>query len=84
MYRAIVETNMTQIKIFTETTYQGTKSPDAPTIDTLTQKVNEFLAENDGKITIKDIKYAVQSPNPHQILNLSVKDWTVMVIYETN
>ena len=74
---------MTQIKIFTETTFDGTKSPNAPTIQTLTQKVNDFLAENDGKIIIKDIKYTVQSPNPHQILNLSVKDWTVMVIYET-
>lgn len=74
---------MTQIKIFTETTFDGTKSPNAPTIETLTQKVNDFLAENDGKIIIKDIKYTVQSPNPHQILNLSVKDWTVMVIYET-
>ena len=74
---------MTQIKIFNETTFDGTKSPNAPTIETLTQKVNDFLAENDGKIIIKDIKYTVQSPNPHQILNLSVKNWTVMVIYET-
>ena len=73
---------MTQIKIFTETTYQGTESPKAPTIDTLTQKVNEFLKENEGKITVTDIKYTVQSPNPHQILNLSVKNWVVMIIYE--
>lgn len=75
---------MTQIKIFTESTYHGSMDPKAPTIETLTQKVNDFLAENDGKITVKDIKYTIQSPNPHQILNLSVKDWTVMVIYETN
>ena len=75
---------MTQIKIFKETTYEGSGAgPSAPTIDSLTQKVNEFLAENDGKITIKDIKYTVQSPNPHQILNLNVKVWTIMLIYET-
>ena len=71
---------MTQIKIFTGNTYQGTKSPDAPTIDTLTQEVNDFLAENEGKITVKDIKYTIQIPNPH---NLSIKDWAIMVIYET-
>jgi len=75
---------MTQIKIFNETTFEGSGvSTSAPTIDSLTQKVNKFLAENDGKITIKDIKYTVQSPNPHQILNLDVKVWTIMLIYET-
>lgn len=75
---------MTQIKIFNGTTYEGSSAgPSAPTIDILTQKVNEFLAENDGKITIKDIKYTVQSPNPHQILNLGIKVWTIMLIYET-
>ena len=48
---------MTQIKIINGTTYEGSSTgPSAPTIDILTQKVNEFLAENDGKITIKDIK----------------------------
>ena len=71
---------MTQIKIFNETTFHGTKSPDAPTIETLTQRVNEFLAENDGKITVKDIRYTILSPNPR---NISIKDWTIMVIYET-
>ena len=75
---------MTQIKIFSETTY-GTepKSDKALGIDGLTQKVNDFLAENDGKINVKDIKYTIQSPNPHQTLNTSVKVWTIMVIYET-
>lgn len=53
------------------------------TIETLTNKVNEFLSENEGKITLKDIKYTVQSPNPHQIFNLNVKEWTIMLIYET-
>ena len=33
---------------------------------------------------LKDIKYSIQSPNPHQILNLSVQHWTVIVIYEKN
>lgn len=74
---------MTQIKIFSETTYQGTKSPDAMTIEALTSRVNEFLSDNDGKITLKDVKYTVQSPNPHQVLNLNVKEWTIMLIYET-
>ena len=74
---------MTQIKIFSETTYQGTKSPDAMTIEALTSRINEFLSDNDGKITLKDIKYTVQSPNPHQVLNLNVKEWTIMLIYET-
>ena len=73
---------MTQIKIFAETTFSGTISKDAQTIDGLTKKVNDFLAENDGKITVKDIKYSIQSPNPRQILNLSVQHWIVMVIYE--
>ncbi len=75
---------MTQIKIFTETTYRSKEAgPNAPLTDDLQKKVNDFLAENADKITVKDIKYSVQSPNPHQILNLNVKCWTVMVIYET-
>ena len=82
MYRESFFTIMTQIKIFNETTYEEDHSS-APTIDTLTQKVNEFLEENEGKITVKDIKYTVQNPNPHQIFNLSVKDWTIMLIFET-
>ena len=49
----------------------------------LNQEVNAFLAENDGKIILKDIKYTVQSPNPHEVFNLNVKVWTIMVIYET-
>ena len=71
---------MTQIKIFNGSTYNGTNDPKTPTIETLTQKVNDFLAENDGKITIKDIKYTIQSPNPN---NVKIKDWTIMLIYET-
>ena len=73
---------MTQIKIFTETTYSNPADKKAMTTGGLEKKVNEFLTENADKIAVKDIKYSVQSPNPHQILNLSVQHWTVMVIYE--
>ena len=73
---------MTQIKIFAETTYSNPSDKKVMTTGGLEKKVNDFLAENDGKITVKDIKYSIQSPNPHQILNLNVQHWTVMVIYE--
>ena len=77
-------TIMTQIKIFTETTYRGKElGPNAPLTEDLQKKVNDFLAENDEKIIVKDIKYSVQSPNPHQTFNLNVKVWTIMVIFET-
>ena len=76
---------MTQIKIFSETTYSSKDGgPDVPRIDDLQKKVNDFLADKAGEITVKDIKYFIQSPNPHQYFNLSVKNWIVMVIYETN
>lgn len=75
---------MTQIKIFTGTTYSSKDSgPTAPRVDDLQKKVNDFLAENADTIIVKDIKYEVQSPNPHQILNLNTKYWTIMVVYET-
>ena len=75
---------MTQIKIFTETTHSSKEAgPNAPLTEDLQKKVNDFLNENADKITVKDIKYSVQSPNPHQILNLNVKCWIVMVIYDT-
>ena len=75
---------MTQIKIFTETTFRSKEAgPGAPIVDDLQEKVNDFLAENADKIIVKDIKYSVQSPNPHQVLNLNVKVWTIMLIYET-
>ena len=76
---------MTQIKIFSEHTYSGSSaSPDVTRIKDLEKQVNDFLATNADKITVKDVKYYIQSPNPHQIFNLSVKDWIVMVIYETH
>ena len=74
---------MTQIKVFSETTFSGMVSKDALKLDGLTKKVNDFLSENDGKITVKDIKYTLQNPNPHQVFNHDVKYWTIMVIYET-
>ena len=58
-------------------------SKDALKLDGLTKMVNDFLSENDGKITVKDIKYTLQNPNPHQVFNHDVKYWTIMVIYET-
>ncbi len=73
---------MTQIKIFAETTYSNPSDKKVMTTGGLEKRVNDFLAENDGKITVKDVKYSIQSPNPHQILNLNVQHWTVMVIYE--
>lgn len=84
MYRESTNENMTQIKIFTEKTYNSKDAgPKALLTDDLQKKVNDFLADNAGKIIVKDIKYSVQSPNPHQKLNLDIKEWTVMVIYET-
>ena len=75
---------MTQIKIFTETTFRSKEAgPNALLTDDLQKKVNDFLTENADKITVKDIKYSIQSPNPHQTLNLNVKVWTVMIIYDT-
>ena len=75
---------MTQIKIITEKTYHSKDiGPKALRTDDLQKKINDFLAENAGKIVVKDIKYSVQSPNPHQILNLNIKEWIIMVIYET-
>ena len=70
---------MTQIKIFTETTYSNPADKKVMTTEALEKKVNDFLAENADKIFVKDIKYTIQSPNPH---NLSVKMWTVMVMYD--
>ena len=69
---------MTQIKIFSEKTY-GDGSPNGLTIDGFSKIINDYLAEQDGKITIKDIKYSIQRPNP----NNSIKEWVVMLIYET-
>ena len=72
---------MTQIKIFTETTYQSSGAgPGAFKIEQLTQEINDYLADNDGKIILKDIKYKILSSNPH---NLSIKEWVIMLVYDT-
>jgi hypothetical protein len=63
---------MTQIKLFTEKT---------PELEKIEKQVNAFLKDNDGKILVKDIKYTAESPNPNNSL---WKNWTVMIIYETN
>ena len=63
---------MTQIKLFVEKT---------PEMEKIEKQINAFLKENDGKILIKDIKFTAESPNPN---NSVWKNWTVMVIYETN
>jgi hypothetical protein len=63
---------MTQIKLFTEK---------APELEKIEKQVNAFLKDNDGKILVKDIKYTAESPNPNNSL---WKNWTVMIIYETN
>lgn len=62
---------MIQIKLFAEKT---------PEMEKFEGKINAFLKENDGKISIKDIKYTADSPNPN---NSVWKNWTAMVIYET-
>ena len=72
---------MTQVKIFSETTYED-GSRDALTITKLEDMVNKYLEDNKDKITVKDIKYTIQSPNPHQTYNLRTKNWTVMIIYD--
>ena len=63
---------MTQIKLFTEKT---------PELEKIEKQVNAFLKDNDGKILVKDIKYTAESSNPN---NPIWKNWTVMIIYETN
>ena len=69
---------MTQIKIFTETTYSNPADKKAMTTEAQEKKVNDFMVENADKITVKDIKYSIWSPNPHQILNLSVEHRSVI------
>ena len=84
---------MTQIKIFYKQTFDT--SEDArmdvrargvyPTsIKDLENEVNNFLAENEGKITLKDIKYTTQSMTDKDgVTHPDLIFWTVMVIYET-
>ena len=62
---------MTQIKHFNE------KTPDREVME---KQVNDFLAANDGKITVRDIKYTA---DPSERNNVWVS-WTVMVVYDTD
>lgn len=65
--------NMTQIKIFMNTNkVYGSQ-------EKLENDVNSFLKENDGKITVKDIKYTTTECN-HD--SPEWNNWTVMVIYD--
>lgn len=59
-----------KIKLFQE------KTPDLTVME---NKVNGFLSENEGRITVKDIKYTALWPNPGNTLWVS---WTVMVVYD--
>ncbi len=60
---------MTQIKLFNART---------PKIEDMEKKVNDFLAENDGKINVRDIKY---TGDPFE--NNNWVRWTAMVVYDT-
>lgn len=83
---------MTQIKIFYKQTFDT--SEDArmdvrargvyPTsIKDFENEVNAFLIENEGKITVKDIKYTTQSMTDKDGVTHPDLFWTVMVIYKT-
>ena len=62
---------MDQIKIFRE------KACDMSVPE---KKVNDFLAENEGKIVVKDIKYQADTINPN---NAIWAIWNIMIWYET-
>ena len=61
---------MTQIKVFSAHQY-GT--------ETIENKVNNFLKENEGKIIFRDIKY-VEQPKEHT--GNGWHEWTVVVVYD--
>lgn len=61
---------MTQIKLFHSNT---------PKVEAFEKMINDFLNENKDKISIKDIKYTAEIPNP---ANSVWVNWTAMVIYE--
>ena len=48
-------------------------------MDAFEKQINDFLNENKDRITVKDIKYTAEIPNPSN--SVWVK-WTAMVIYE--
>lgn len=61
---------MIQIKIFSGHQH-GT--------ETIENKVNTFLKENEGKIMFKDIKY-LEQPKEHS--GNGWHEWTVVIVYE--
>lgn len=79
---------MTQIKIFYHQTIDSEDVrmwvSNPKTINDLEKEVNDFLAENEGKITLKDIKYTTQSMTDKDgVTHPDLIFWTVMVVYET-
>ena len=61
---------MTQVKLFHAKT---------PNMETFEKHINDFLNANKDTITVKDIKYTAETPNP---ANSVWVNWTAMVIYE--
>lgn len=62
---------MTQVKIFHEHTCK---------LEDIENKINRFLAENEGKIVVRDIKHTVTNPNPR---NHIWQIWDAVLIYDT-
>ena len=61
---------MTQVKLFHAKT---------PNLEVFEKQINDFLNDNKDKITVKDIKYTTEIPNP---ANSVWVNWTALVIYE--
>jgi len=61
---------MTQIKVFTGHQH-GT--------EWIERAVNNFLKENEGKISLKDIKF-MEQPNEHH--GNGWHEWTAVVVYD--
>ena len=62
---------MVQVKLFQEKT---------PYLEVFEKQVNEFLQQHSKDIKVVDIRYTAESPNPH---NSVWKNWTAMLVYET-
>ena len=61
---------MTQVKLFHAKT---------PNLEVFENQINDFLNDNKDKITVKDIKYTTEIPNPG---NSVWVNWTALIIYE--
>lgn len=61
---------MTQVKLFHANT---------PKREVFEKKINDFLNDNKDRITVKDIKYTAEIPNP---ANSVWVNWTALIIYE--